>query len=105
MSNFDTLIERALREEGVAFECYAGPADYQRDDHVGIPVYKIHGSAGADSTLIDTVGQKLRGIPPYVRSALTSLFEQHPVVVLVEVDAVDWANLDARLILRVDARR
>lgn len=42
----------------------------------------IHGSAGADSTLIDTVGQKLRGIPAHVRSALAGLFEGHHVVVL-----------------------
>jgi tetratricopeptide (TPR) repeat protein len=81
-TNFDTLIEQALREAGVPFAVQAGPADYDREKPAGTAVYKIHGSAGANSTLIDTVSQKLRGIDPHVRAALTALFEKYQVVVI-----------------------
>jgi tetratricopeptide (TPR) repeat protein len=81
-TNFDTMIERALVEEGIAFVCYAARHDYRREDHSKCQVFKIHGSAGSGSMLIDTVGQKLRGLPPYVRARLEQVFRQHPVLVL-----------------------
>jgi SIR2-like domain len=81
-TNFDTLIERAIAEEGLVVDCYAEPFDYRREDHSGCPVFKIHGSASPKSTLIDTVGQKLRGLPSYVRAKLGQIFGEHRVLVL-----------------------
>ncbi|GEP61011.1 SIR2 family protein [Reyranella soli] len=80
-TNFDTLIERALGDEKIAVKVYSRPYDY-REKRRGYTVFKIHGSADADATLIDTVGQKLRGLPPYVRVRLNRLFRKHSVVVL-----------------------
>ena len=81
-TNFDTLIERALKEERVPYVCYARNLDYSRKKQPGCPIYKIHGSAGPEQTLIDTVGQKLRGLPSYVLARLAKLYRSHHVVVL-----------------------
>ncbi len=81
-TNFDTLFERAFSDEGVAFTGYSRPQDYWSNDPVGVPILKIHGSAHAEDGLIDTVGQKLRGLAPLVRARLSELFEAHPVLVV-----------------------
>lgn len=81
-TNFDTLIERALVEERVAFDRLSAAADYHRTLRPGCPLFKVHGSAAPGSAAIDTVGQKLRGLPPHVRARLRHLFTRHPVVAL-----------------------
>ena len=82
-TNFDTLIEQALIDEKVKFEVYSRSRDYERRGRTRCSVLEeIHGSAIPDSPLIDTVGQKLRGLAPVVRERLRALFAQHPVLVL-----------------------
>lgn len=81
-TNFDTLIERALGEEGLVVDRYDCTYDYRRNPGDGFPVFKVHGSATGGDFRIDTVAQKLRGLPPYVRAKLTPIFSKHPVVVL-----------------------
>src|SRR4051812_41354662 len=51
-TNFDTLIERAFRERGVPLDLFARPADYARKARA-LPLYKVHGSAGDDTSIID----------------------------------------------------
>jgi SIR2-like protein len=81
-TNFDTLTEQALNDERVKFDVYFRGRDYERRSDARCPVLKIHGSAIPDSPLIDTVGQKLRGLAPVVRDRLRELFAQHSVLVL-----------------------
>jgi tetratricopeptide (TPR) repeat protein len=81
-TNFDSLIERALTEEGIAFDCYTRSFHYRRENERGCAIFKIHGSAGQHATLIDTVGQKLRGLPGLVRARLQRIFSRYPVLVL-----------------------
>jgi len=82
-TNFDTLIERAFRDEALPLAVFADPRDYQR---LGAPatcaLYKIHGSAKETSTIVDTVGQKLRGLALPVRTRIAELARQHHVLVL-----------------------
>ena len=81
-TNFDTLFERAFENVGVAFTSYSRPQDYWANELVGVPILKIHGSARAEDGLIDTVGQKLRGLAPLVRARLSELFAAHPLLVV-----------------------
>ncbi len=81
-TNFDTLFERAFTNAGVAFTSYSRPQDYWANELVGLPILKIHGSARAEDGLIDTVGQKLRGLAPLVRARLSELFAAHPLLVV-----------------------
>jgi hypothetical protein len=81
-TNFDTLIERSLDDIGVRYTCYSAPQHYWSKKQVGLPIFKIHGSAGATGSLIDTVGQKLRGLAPLVRTRLAKVFAKHSVLAL-----------------------
>lgn len=83
-TNFDTLFERACHEAGVPLEVWPGGAQLDPPKAgSGHPVlYKVHGSVTDATTLIDTVGQKLRGLPPPVHQRLASLFREHHVLVL-----------------------
>ena len=81
-TNFDTLLERAIVAEGFDADVYSQPRDYERSAGSGVPIFKIHGSASEESGLIDTVGQKLRGLPPVVRERLREWFAKHSVVAL-----------------------
>src|SRR6185436_18295331 len=82
-TNFDTLLERAFREAGVLLTVLTGrdPLD------AGVPaghaaLYKIHGSVSATDTLVDTVSQKLRGLPETMRRRLEELYRANHVLVL-----------------------
>jgi hypothetical protein len=82
-TNFDTLIEAAFRQDGVPLATYITVDDYRNKsggDTCGL--FKIHGSAAAVSTLRDTVSQKIRGLPLYVRSRLAALYRQYHVLVV-----------------------
>ena len=79
-TNFDTLIEQAMASEKVAADVYSRPRDYKREATGGVPVYKIHGTAGEEVGLIDTVGQKLRGLAPIVHDRLRDWFARYPVI-------------------------
>jgi len=78
-TNFDTLIERAFREAGVPLQVVTAeePSDDGRTT-----LYKIHGSVTAADTLVDTVSQKRRGLPPALRKRLAQLYRTHHVLVL-----------------------
>ncbi len=81
-TNFDTLIEQALADEGLPANVYSSVDDYRRPAHPGVSVHKIHGSATEQTDLIDTAGQKLRGLPPVVRGQLCHLFTEYPVIAM-----------------------
>lgn len=81
-TNFDTLIERAFREANVPLQVALTEQDYARPLRPGTcTLYKIHGSVTRASTLVDTVGQKLRGLPVFVHRRLSDLFAGHHVLV------------------------
>ena len=82
-TNFDTLIERAFRDAGEAL-CIVTPRDIKSpiDETATTTLYKIHGSAHAPETLIDTVSQKRRGLPAPMRELLSNLYRTRHVLVL-----------------------
>ncbi len=71
-TNFDTLIERAFREHGVALSVYEKAGDYDVASGA-CALYKIHGSAKDAASLVDTVTQKLHGLPDEVRATVAAL--------------------------------
>src|SRR6266516_2466235 len=80
-TNFDTRIERAFRERGVPLDVFTRPGDYVRHP-VALPLYKVHGSAGDDASIIDTVTQKIGGLDPAVTARLCELAgDQHVLFV------------------------
>lgn len=82
-TNFDTLIERAFRQLAVPLRVLSGAEDIEGASTGGpCTLFKIHGSVAESATLIDTVRQKLRGLPVAVRQTLEALFHHHPVLVL-----------------------
>lgn len=82
-TNFDTLIERAFRTHGVPLTVLADASDYEQVPFASAcTLYKVHGSVSSPASLVDTVSQKLRGIPIHVRSRLSTLFRQHHVLVV-----------------------
>jgi hypothetical protein len=75
-TNFDTLIERAFRERGVALQVFAKTQDFERPppfEHCVL--YKIHGTVGADTTFVDTVSQKMRGLGAAKRTHLHAVYD------------------------------
>lgn len=82
-TNFDTLIERAFRERGVALQVFAQPQDFEQPpafEHCVL--YKIHGTVGAETTFVDTVSQKMRGLGPAKRTHLRAVYDTfHTLVV------------------------
>ena len=78
-TNFDTLIERAFRERGVALQVFAQPQDFERPPAFdNCVLYKIHGTVGADTTFVDTVSQKMRGLGPAKRTHLHARLRRVP---------------------------
>jgi tetratricopeptide (TPR) repeat protein len=82
-TNFDTLIERAFGEVHVPLTVLtasnlAGPSVEANQT----TLFKIHGSVTATDTLVDTVSQKLRGLPAPMRERLSALYRTHHVLVL-----------------------
>ena len=81
-TNFDTLFERAFRDAGVPLTVLTS-ADVTDDvEPPGVTLYKIHGSVTAASTLVDTVSQKMRGLPERMRARLGVLYGKHYLLVL-----------------------
>src|SRR5262245_18718303 len=83
-TNFDTLIERALREAGVDFTAFISSEDYERDRNASesLEFFKIHGSVDAPDSLRDTATQKYAGLPLYVRARLAELVREHHLMVI-----------------------
>jgi hypothetical protein len=82
-TNFDTLIERAFRERGVALQVFAQPEDFESPtafDHCVL--YKIHGTVGAETTFVDTVSQKMRGLGPAKRTHLHAVYDAFHMLVV-----------------------
>jgi hypothetical protein len=82
-TNFDTLIERAFAELGVPLHVAASAREMSvatTDEHCVL--YKVHGSVASRASFIDTVGQKVRGLPPTIRTVLAALFADHHVLVV-----------------------
>ena len=91
-TNFDTLIERAFRERGVPLDLFARPADYARKARA-LPLYKVHGSAGDDASIIDTVTQKVSGLDGAVTARLAELARENHVL-FVGYSGADLAIAD-----------
>jgi tetratricopeptide (TPR) repeat protein len=98
-TNFDTLIERACAEAGVAVRALVSPADYDGLDvaaHLADPaapllVVKVHGTATRPDTCVDTLAQRKRGPAPAVGRSLRALFGRTRLCVL----GYSGADLDA----------
>jgi tetratricopeptide (TPR) repeat protein len=82
-TNFDTLIERAFREADVPLTVLTA-ADLSDDgaNAERTTLYKVHGSITSADRLVDTVSQKLRGLPTPMRERLGQLYRTHHVLVL-----------------------
>jgi hypothetical protein len=80
-TNFDTLIERALRNQRVEFKCVISQTDYElgSEASTAVALYKIHGSVDAPDSLRDTATQKFGGLPLYIRLRIAELFRRHHV--------------------------
>lgn len=82
-TNFDTLIERAFAEAKTPLKIAIGAADFMKPPDPNVcTLYKIHGSVTDTTSLVDTIGQKMRGLPPYTRVRLAQLFNELHVLVL-----------------------
>ncbi len=79
-TNFDTLIERAFREASVALRVRETAEDFSTAETGSCQLLKIHGSVTSSSTIVDTVGQKLRGLGENVRAAVSDVFQNHVLV-------------------------
>jgi tetratricopeptide (TPR) repeat protein len=82
--NFDTLIELAFRQQDVPLQVMVRASDYRANEPRGrgTRLHKIHGSVTDAHSLIDTVSQKLRGLSPESRHALTTVFRESHVLFL-----------------------
>lgn len=85
-TNFDTLLERAFRDAGVALEIAVGPDGGQLlpfDPHDRTcRVVKVHGTVTTGATMVDLANQKARGLDPALRALLGQAFAAHAVLVL-----------------------
>ena len=65
-TNFDTLIERAMHEDGVehrVFDCLLDEPPKLSGIGSPVAVVKLHGSASRRASLVDLAAQKRRGLP------------------------------------------
>ena len=81
-TNFDTLIEQAFDDAGVPLEVAVGETGLAGLSGSACVLMKLHGSVGAHSTLIDTVRQKLRGLPGDLRSKIATVAATHHILAL-----------------------
>ena len=82
-TNFDTLIEQAFRQKGVPYNVLISEEDYlSRGDNGICSIVKIHGSVENEKSLIDTVTQKMKGLPDYKKDLLEEYFRLYPTYVL-----------------------
>ncbi len=79
-TNFDTLLEKAFTEKNVPYYVCSTPADYEHNDSVLFPIYKIHGSADKSKYAIDTVMQKLAGLSVGKKEVMRELFAKNHVL-------------------------
>jgi hypothetical protein len=83
-TNFDRLIESALRLRGVQFEVFHDTQSFERLAAMAegvadrIPVIKIHGSIEDPASLVDTLRQRVAGRPEPLLQAIRALLRQHP---------------------------
>ncbi len=80
-TNFDRLIELALRARGQDYRVYhdiAGFAERAKSDGGPLPVVKIHGSIEDSASLVDTLRQRVAGRPAALQALLQSLLRRHP---------------------------
>jgi SIR2-like domain len=83
-TNFDRLIETALRDRGQAFrvfhdqQTFADLATRGEGDASALPVIKIHGTIEDATSLVDTLRQRLMGRPEPLMNALQALLRRHP---------------------------
>ena len=81
--NFDTLIERAFREAAVPLDLHVTREHFLRVPRANVcRLYKIHGSVTHTSTLVDTVSQKKRGLPVFLRERIEQEFAGHHLLVM-----------------------
>lgn len=84
-TNFDRLIETALQERGQNFKVFhdrtafeALPTIVGEARAAELPVIKIHGTITDETSLIDTLKQRLIGRPKPLMDALQILLRRHP---------------------------
>lgn len=83
-TNFDRLIEMAMKGTGQAFEVFHDRRTFEALAAVGarkhtsaLPVIKIHGSIEDASSLVDTLKQRLVGRPQSLEKALQVLLRKY----------------------------
>lgn len=86
-TNFDRLFERAFEARGVPYEAFYSPEHFERlsESLAGdgpVPIIKVHGSAEAPETMVDTLSQRLVGRPKPLEDALRQLYARHHLVIL-----------------------
>jgi hypothetical protein len=82
-TNFDTLIEQSFHQAHCPLHVLATVADFEQPIPAeGCVLYKIHGSVTTTASLVDTITQKVRGLPPAIKARLQHLFQQQHVLVL-----------------------
>ena len=84
-TNFDGLIETALKNCGQAFDVFHDRARFDQLAQAGVqppggalPVIKIHGSLEDPGSLVDTLRQRLAGTPESLLKVLQALLRAHP---------------------------
>ena len=113
-TNFDRLIELALRAEGIEPKVYCTPDEFEQllrdlDSAAGsapgsVPVIKVHGSVEQPASMVDTLRQRVLGRPKSLEEALARLFGRHAVL-LVGFSGADLAYDPQYLGLRNGASR
>jgi hypothetical protein len=90
-TNFDSLIERCLEEEGVEFRVGYEPATYeailtelkQFGATAGpLPLLKVHGTVQEPASLVDTLKQRLQGRNTSLEACLDLLLARHYWLIL-----------------------
>jgi tetratricopeptide (TPR) repeat protein len=86
-TNFDRLFERAFETLGAPYEAFYSPEHFERlserlAEGGPTPIIKVHGSAEAPDTMVDTLSQRLRGRPKPLEDALRALYAQHHLLFL-----------------------
>ena len=85
-SNFDRLLEVAFEKSGVSLDvCYSTAHFARLEDELEAPspassrcrLLKLHGSVEDHRTLVDTLAQRMRGLPPEVCACLRQLLRRH----------------------------
>lgn len=102
-TNFDTLIERAMLEVGIAhrvYDCLLDDPPTSLETASAVCVVKLHGSTPRSTSLVDLAAQKRRGLPGAWLDWLESVFGKLEVVV-AGFSGADLALAEDYLRLRV----